>query len=183
MTRFTPKPVLLLAVLGAILAFGTRAHADFFPTTLGTESIVNFADLSEDSWVLYAAEFPEVSCYLRSALRSAVGYYSAAYSPVSILESDEAAGLAPCASGNGIPPNGIERTWLDPFRISIQAANTGGTTSSPSPTQQTSSPHAGLWIREQQTSAEDGTWLATGKEILPGTPPSAQLFRPPRASA
>ena len=183
MTRFMPKSVLYLAVAAALSVFGGKANAQFLSSAPEMQQMVNHTDALQNSWVPYQAEFPEVSGYLRLALNSQIGISPGGYASSSSAALDAGAGLCQGASGPGIPQDKVELSWLNLFLVPLPAADTGSSTSSPSSPERTDNPQTGLLDHQQIASAESVTWLAARRQVLPGTPLSARLFRPPRAAA
>jgi len=183
MTRCLAKPVFFLAGVLALSAFGSKANADFLASASGNEQAARVGDGVSDSWIPYISEYPEISSYLRSGLKLRVGTHPGAGSPaigfVPEVGSDQG------SSQPGIPENKIDlygvNFFIRPF--AADTGNTGGTTSSPSSAGPTTNPQAGLPAAHQPPPAQAVAWLAAENQVLPGTPMSARLFRPPRASA
>jgi len=184
MTCSTPKPVLCLAGLAALLVLSAKADAQFLSPASGTEQTADHLIASPDSWVPYKAELSEVSGYLQSALNSRVGIFPSGYTSGSRISSDAGAALDQGGSGPAIPLDKVEVSWLNPFRMPLPAADTGGAgSSSTSSPERTSNPQTCLLDHQQLPTVESITWLLAKNQVLPGTPPSARLFRPPRSAA
>jgi hypothetical protein len=175
-----PKPVLFFAGLMALVAFGSKANADFFSSVSETGNCVG--ETSSDSWIPYLAEYPEISDHLRCCLKLRVGVRAGAFS--SDVDSASSVGVGQGGSVPGVPENKIQLYGFNQLLLLLQTTNTSGTTSSPSSPEQTSNPQAGVPAAHQEMlSRQVVTWLLAENQVLPGTPIGAGLFRPPRASA
>jgi hypothetical protein len=174
------KPVLFLAGLLALVAFGSKANADLFSSASEIEHAL--AAASSDLWILYIAERPDTASHLRCGLKLRVRVCSAAFS--SAGDSASRVGSDQGGSMPAVPENKPKMNGFNPLHFLCQATNLGGTTSSPNTPEQTSNPQAGVPAAHQEMlSGQVVTWLYAENHVLPGTPIGSGLFRPPRASA
>src|SRR5262245_44579601 len=125
MTSRPPKPVLFLAGLLALVAFSSKANADYFSSASETEHCVG--ETSSDSWIPYLAEYPG---HLPCGLKLQVGVRSVAFS--SAVDSASSFGLDQGDSVPWVPENRIDVDGFNQLILLWQTTNFGGTTSSPS---------------------------------------------------